>query len=186
MQKDVRDPQAFRKNIRNLFQEKHDALVKEREREREREDAGVGGGGVLFAFYLERGVFNACIQEALRCDVIRQWANRLFVEMYMNKTKSVYLNLTLECILQFRRRPHKIAFLSHQELDPKRWKPLIDAKSMRDKHKYEGRLMVGTNMFTCRKCKTSNCTFYLQQVRSADEPMTIFVSCLDCGKQWRT
>jgi transcription elongation factor S-II len=28
-------------------------------------------------------------------------------------------------------------------------------------------------------------TYYEMQTRSADEPMTVFVSCLNCGKNWK-
>lgn len=40
--------------------------------------------------------------------------------------------------------------------------------------------------FTCRRCKGTKTTHYALQTRSADEPMTIFVTCLTCGKRWRT
>ena len=36
-------------------------------------------------------------------------------------------------------------------------------------------------MFTWRKCKGKRTTFYEQQTRSSDEPMTTFVHCLDWG-----
>ena len=68
----------------------------------------------------------------------------------------------------------------------KKWAPLIELKSKRDKHKFEVNMAAATDTFTCRKCKGKNCTYYLQQTRSADEPMTIFVQCLDCGTRWKT
>jgi transcription elongation factor S-II len=39
--------------------------------------------------------------------------------------------------------------------------------------------------FTCNRCKTKKTTYYQLQTRSADEPMTTFVSCLNCGKNWK-
>ena len=39
--------------------------------------------------------------------------------------------------------------------------------------------------FVCRKCGGNKTTFYALQTRSSDEPMTLFVSCLTCGKRWR-
>ncbi|CAI2374566.1 unnamed protein product [Moneuplotes crassus] len=36
-------------------------------------------------------------------------------------------------------------------------------------------------MYTCEKCKSKKTTFYEQQTRSADEPMTTFVQCLMCS-----
>jgi len=39
--------------------------------------------------------------------------------------------------------------------------------------------------FVCARCKTKKTTYYQLQTRSADEPMTTFVSCLNCGKNWK-
>jgi DNA-directed RNA polymerase subunit M/transcription elongation factor TFIIS len=44
----------------------------------------------------------------------------------------------------------------------------------------------GGTEFKCSKCKGTRTTFYALQTRSADEPMTLFVTCLTCGKRWRT
>ena len=40
-------------------------------------------------------------------------------------------------------------------------------------------------LFRCGKCKSNRTTYYQMQTRSADEPMTIFIRCLNCGKDWR-
>ena len=56
----------------------------------------------------------------------------------------------------------------------------------RDSHRFDKKVQASTDMFKCRKCKSKNCTFYELQTRSADEPATIFVTCLDCGKNWRS
>ena len=73
--------------------------------------------------------------------------------------------------------------MSHQELNPERWTELIRLKSIRDKNKYEQNLEAITDSFTCRKCRSKKCTYYELQTRSADEPMTIFITCLDCGSK---
>jgi transcription elongation factor S-II len=39
--------------------------------------------------------------------------------------------------------------------------------------------------FTCNRCKSKKTTYYQLQTRSADEPMTTFVSCLNCDKNWK-
>jgi DNA-directed RNA polymerase subunit M/transcription elongation factor TFIIS len=39
--------------------------------------------------------------------------------------------------------------------------------------------------FTCGRCKSNKTTYYQLQTRSADEPMTTFVSCLNCDRNWK-
>ena len=80
---------------------------------------------------------------------------------------------------------HKLAFMSHQEMRPDKWDELIEEKKVRDKHKYEPKVEASSDNFTCWKCKSKKCTYYQLQTRSADEPMTTFVTCLDCGNRFK-
>ena len=41
------------------------------------------------------------------------------------------------------------------------------------------------SLFTCGRCKSTKTTSTQKQTRSADEPMTVFVLCLNCGKRWK-
>ncbi|XP_032936814.1 transcription elongation factor A protein 3 isoform X2 [Catharus ustulatus] len=42
-----------------------------------------------------------------------------------------------------------------------------------------------TDLFQCSKCRKKNCTYNQVQTRSADEPMTTFVLCNECGNRWK-
>ncbi|WAR23053.1 TCEA1-like protein [Mya arenaria] len=42
-----------------------------------------------------------------------------------------------------------------------------------------------TDLFKCGKCGGKRCTYNQVQTRSADEPMTTFVFCNDCGNRWK-
>lgn len=42
-----------------------------------------------------------------------------------------------------------------------------------------------TSLYKCRRCKTNYTSFIEKQTRSADEPMTVFVRCHNCGNNWR-
>ena len=44
-----------------------------------------------------------------------------------------------------------------------------------------------TEFFECpnRKCREYKATYYQMQTRSADEPMTTFLTCLKCNKKWK-
>ncbi|XP_051892345.1 transcription elongation factor A protein 3 [Pristis pectinata] len=42
-----------------------------------------------------------------------------------------------------------------------------------------------SSLFQCGRCKKKNCTYNQVQTRSADEPMTTFVLCNECGNRWK-
>lgn len=45
--------------------------------------------------------------------------------------------------------------------------------------------LLKASLFTCGRCKSIKTTSTQKQTRSADEPMTVFVLCLNCGKRWK-
>ena len=138
---------------------------------------------------LEKGIFNYSLKEAERRKIIKKWTNRFFVQIYMTRLKTILINLSDVLIIQINNEeilPQQIAFMTHQELCPDKWSELISNKIKRDKNKFETNIEATTDTFTCRKCKSQKCTYYLLQTRSADEPMTCYVTCLDCGKRWKT
>jgi transcription elongation factor S-II len=138
---------------------------------------------------LEKGVFNYAIRESGNRKIIKKWENPYFVQIYIDRLRSIYLNLkNKELLKQIKNgeiTPQVLAFMSHQEMNPTTWKSLIDEKIKRDTNKYSNNLQASTDMFTCKKCKSKKCTYYELQTRSADEPATIFITCLDCGKNWK-
>lgn len=42
-----------------------------------------------------------------------------------------------------------------------------------------------TDLYRCGKCQQRKCTYFEMQTRSADEPMTCFITCLNCGNRWK-
>lgn len=139
---------------------------------------------------LEKGVFNYAIKEANSKKIIKKWENPYFVQLYLDRLRSLYLNLKNEELLsQLKNKeitPQTFAFMTHQEMNPEHWRVLIDKKIKLDANKYTTNIKASTDMFTCKKCKSKRCTYYELQTRSADEPATIFVTCLDCGKNWKS
>jgi len=137
---------------------------------------------------LEKGIFNYALKEADQRKIVKKWDNKHFVQIYLDRLRSIYTNLNDSIIEQISNgtvKAHVIAFMTHQELNPEKWQELIDKKIIKDKNKFESNLEASTDTFTCRKCKSNKCTFYQQQIRSADEPMTTFVTCIECGNRWK-
>ena len=139
---------------------------------------------------VERGVFNYSLKEASTKKIIKKWENPRFVQIYLDRLRSIYINLKdtsfLNRIKNGEVTPLNIASMTHQEMNPSQWRALIEQKVMRDANKYTNNIQASTDMFTSKKCKSKRCTYYELQTRSADEPATIFITCLDCGKNWKS
>lgn len=138
---------------------------------------------------LEKGIFNYAIEKATRLNIVKKWDNEYFITLYIDHLRSMYINLkdpsVQALISEGKIKAHELAFMTHQEIQPAKWQELIEAKKIRDKNMYEPQLEASTNSFKCSKCKSTKCTYYQLQTRSADEPMTTFVTCLSCGKRWK-
>lgn len=175
----IHDPETFRRNMCTKLRE---SVVPSMNPEDE----------ILNPIFinLEKGIYNFAIREAKYRKIVKKWENPLFVQLYVDRLRSIYINLKndqiVHALLNQELLPQNLAFMTHQELNPDHWKELIDKKIKRDKSKYDTTVQASTNMFTCKKCKSNKCTYYELQTRSADEPTTIFVTCLDCGKNWKT
>ena len=139
---------------------------------------------------IEVGIYNYAIKESNNNKIIKKWDNPYFVQLYLDRLKSIFVNLKNEKLLDKIKTDEitaqKLAFMTHQEMNEDIWKELLDKKMKRDANKYTNNIQASTDMFTCRKCKSKRCTYYELQTRSADEPSTIFVTCLECGKNWKS
>ena len=165
----ISNPDEFRKNV----SEKLDVILKH----------------TKTSVNMEKGIYNYAVKEASTKKVVKKWDNPHFVQIYVDRVRSIYFNLNNETLLQQLAdgsiKPHVVAFMTHQELRPEKWEKLIQEKIQRDKYKYETNIEAATDTFKCRKCQSNKCTYYQMQTRSADEPMTTFVTCIDCGNRWK-
>jgi len=147
-------------------------------------------GNNITAINLEKGVFNYSLKEASSKKLIKKWENGAFVQLYLDRLRTIYINLKNDEVLTMLQNkellPQTFAMMTHQEMNPTHWKTLLDQKIKRDANKFTTNIQASTDMFTCKKCKSKRCTYYEMQTRSADEPATIFVTCLDCGKNWKS
>jgi len=164
----INDPNTFRFNIRNQINKKFN--------------------NEKYALNLEIGILNWALKEANVRKVIKKWDNPYFIKIYLDHFKSIWRNINEELLKEVDNghiQVHQIAFMTAQELKPYKWEKLINDKMQRDKAKYEVTLEAATDTFKCNRCKSNKCTYYQMQTRSADEPMTTFVTCLDCGQRWK-
>jgi transcription elongation factor S-II len=138
---------------------------------------------------LEKGIYNFSIEFSKEKNIIKKWSNNVFVTIYLQKLKIILYNLKNETILNNLKKKkfkaHELAFMTHQTLRPDIWNSMIEEKKIKDENKFSLKLEASTDDFTCHKCKSKKCSYYQLQTRSADEPMTTFVTCLNCNARWK-
>ena len=144
---------------------------------------------------IEKSIFNYTIDISIKEKIEMKWSNPYFKNLYLSKIRSIYANLKSDSYIQnkeFKNKiiskeidPKTIAALSIYDIFPENWKALFDEKARKDKIKFEFKPEAMTDIFKCRKCGSRSCSYYEVQTRSADEPMTQFVNCLDCNNRWK-
>ena len=144
---------------------------------------------------VEISIYNYTVKKAREKKIIKKWTNIKFKNIYINKAREIYTNLDKNSYVKNNEllknlnngviKSKDIATLENHDIFPSFWKRKIDEKMERDKLLFEMKPESMTDVFKCRKCHKRECSYYEMQTRSADEPMTVFVSCLNCKNRWR-
>lgn len=143
---------------------------------------------------LESIIYKQALEISVKEDIRKTWSNQAFRDVYLaigrrlvgNLSPHMYVGnhglwerysggeLTLE----------QIANQNFYELCPEVWQQMVDRQAKKERIMLEGDFSRATDRWQCNSCKQRKCTYYELQTRSADEPMTIFIQCLNCGKRW--
>lgn len=144
---------------------------------------------------VERGIYNYTIWKSKTRCIWSSWENNLFKDIYVSKVLQILSNISpstytnspsiLNRLKNREFLPHMIAFMKCTELSPENWEVIISEKKKIDDMMCEIDFGQATTQFRCGKCRNNKTTYYTMQTRSADEPETIFITCLVCGKKWR-
>jgi len=144
---------------------------------------------------VEVGIFNWTVKTAEERSIPKTWKNFMFHGMYTFKARSVLANLDPESSVgnprlldRIREReffPHDVAFMKPHNVYPERWKKVLDEKMQKDEYIHNEKPASMTDQFKCGKCHKRECIYQELQLRSCDEPVSIFITCLNCGNRWR-
>ena len=144
---------------------------------------------------LELCIYNGTIREAKQRHVALTWTHHPFVHLYQMYARRISMNFhpdsyvnNKELFQRYKKGEITLDDMSRMnsyDLFETRWKESFEQQQIREKRQLEGDKSMATDQFLCGRCHKRECTYYEMQTRSADEPMTIFISCLNCGKHWR-
>jgi transcription elongation factor S-II len=144
---------------------------------------------------LETTILQIAMNDANEKYVNKNFDNNLFQICYMSAARRLLSNLEptgyvknqhlLPRILQGHLSIDHLAEMSVTEYAPGLYAPLREQMDLREQHLLEGNRAMATDLFKCGRCQKRECTYYELQTRSADEPMTKFITCVNCGSHWK-
>ena len=147
-----------------------------------------------YASNIEKSIFNWSIKNSKNNKEPPAWENKFFKETYKRKYMNILAtfrykdSFLADRILSGEVKTKEIASLSPEKLHPNG----LYAKTIEEqKVKFLKKELAAdksnnyTGIFTCGRCKSKKTTYYQMQTRSADDPMTTFVTCLNCNKKWK-
>lgn len=115
----------------------------------------------------------------------------------LNKNRTLTMSLLLGSVLSSDLVQYTTEQLANEQMQLLRQETtqkLIDSKRLDWNEANEDKInnmcgisgdLLNASLFTCGRCKSIKTTSTQKQTRSADEPMTVFVLCLNCGKRWK-
>lgn len=143
---------------------------------------------------LEKHMYLHSLQMAEKVDIRKSWKNVGFQTHYISICRRVIGNFSpntyiknkgvMERYKNNELTLEQIVNQNYYELFPEHWQVMVDRQAKKEKIQLEGDFSRATDRWLCMGCKQRKCTYYELQTRSADEPMTIFIQCLNCGKRW--
>ena len=144
---------------------------------------------------LEQVALCHAIAEADKKYIFKNFENPLFEVLYKtaartllgNLIPSSYVNNTelYQKIKSGQLQVEHLKTMSVLEYAPNLYSGLREKQLLREQNQLEGNKALATDRFFCSRCQKRECTYYELQTRSADEPMTIFITCVNCGKRWK-
>jgi transcription elongation factor S-II len=113
---------------------------------------------------------------------------------YRNKLRTLTMNLRnkknpalRERLLTKQISPRQFVAMSPNEMAPEALKQEIEKLHRQNLFDAQGATekRAVTDRFTCGKCKHKKVSYYQMQTRLADEPLTTFCTCENCGNRWK-
>ena len=144
----------------------------------------------LTVLNLEKGVFNNSIDYCKNNNFPLKWSDINFCKHYSTNARRVLANISYTMnatVLKLKIYSgeidvYNLVKLTKEQMNPTLWESL-KIKTLQQIPIQKEELADG--IFKCNKCKSMKTSYYQMQTRSADEPMTTYVTCLNCSLKWK-
>lgn len=139
---------------------------------------------------MEKGIFNNAIQYCREKGYPLKWSDLNFCKNYSTNARRILANISYttnapvlrEKIKDGMIEPYNLVKMTREQLNPEVWESL---KTKTLNKVVVKQLAQEDGMFKCNKCKSMKTVYYQMQTRSADEPMTTYVTCTNCNFKWK-
>ena len=136
---------------------------------------------------IEIAIYNDTVTYANKHNIECAWENFIFKHYYVVKAMQIMHHLNENPHFRDRVVQQKmskiICSLSRSEMSRSGHAPIAGAA--KDPVENNNLDDVADGVFKCPKCHKRKVTYYQMQTRSADEPMTNFITCLYCNNRWK-
>lgn len=144
---------------------------------------------------LEKTILETAMNDATTKHVLKHFDNNLFQICYTSSARRLLSNLSENSYVGNKHLLHKLkkgdlniehlSKMSVMDYEPTLYTGLRERQLLREQRQLEGNRSMASDMFECYRCNKRETVFYELQTRSADEPMTKFITCVNCGNHWR-
>lgn len=125
---------------------------------------------------IEKSIYNYTIDYCRKKNIEQSWDVLLFSHVYVQKALEVHKlvedSKVIDKINTKQVCAKDLAFIKHTDLYPE--EKVDDVQEE-----------ISEGLFQCKRCGSKKTTYYSLQTRSADEPMTNFITCVSCKNRWK-
>ena len=139
---------------------------------------------IEMSFQIETEILKYTKSKLKEKEFDQEWDNIKVRRIYCQKVRSLLYNIknskTLKDLLNSNTvLPDKLVKLSHEDMMPERYEEINRRRIRKETTQFDFE-----GLYKCEKCKSKKTTYYQLQTRSADEPCTTYIQCLDCMNTW--
>ena len=122
------------------------------------------------------------------------WSNKVFKRAYITKSADISFNLSnpnntyfLENVISRSISLEQVPSMTHHDMYPKLRQNIFEKREQKEiaNMLWNNDISFSSGIFKCPKCKQHSTTYYSLQTRSADEPMTNYITCMSCEYRWK-